>query len=62
MPTNSWIISRKTDGVGVLETYNPRMLDKINRDAYNVETAHEYLCRVNREIRGGSTAYNSPDR
>ncbi len=21
--------------VGVLETYNPRMLDKINRDAYN---------------------------
>lgn len=44
MLSNSWIISRKSDGKAVFETYDRRIADRINTDAYTVETAHAYLC------------------
>ena len=51
MLTNSWVICRKTDGNAVLETYRQSIADKVNTDAYTVETAHEYLCRINQAIK-----------
>lgn len=51
MLSNSWIISRKSDGKAVFETYDRRIADRINTDAYTVETAHAYLCRYNQRVK-----------
>jgi hypothetical protein len=59
MLCNSWIITRKRDGKPVLETYSATVAEKVNREAYTVETSHAYLVRLNREIQAGSTAYNA---
>lgn len=59
MKSNSWIVSNKETGKAVLETYNKAIVDKINVDKYRVETAYDYLCRINREIAAGSTTYNT---
>lgn len=59
MLCSSWIITRKRDGQPVLETYSATVAEKVNREAYNVETSYAYLVRINREIRAGSTAYNA---
>lgn len=56
MLCSSWIITRKRDGKPVLETSSATVAEKVNREAYNVETAHAYLVRLNREIQAGSTA------
>ena len=48
----SWIISRKSDGKSVLETFSREIAEKINTEKYTIETALQYLCRINRKIRG----------
>jgi hypothetical protein len=59
MLCNSWVITRKRDGQPVLETYSATVAERVNREAYTVETAHAYLVRLNREILADSAAYNA---
>jgi hypothetical protein len=47
----SWVIVRREDGQAVLETFNRRVADAINRERYDVIPAGEYLGRLNRKIR-----------
>lgn len=51
MLCNSWIITRTSDGLAIFETYSATVAAKVNRDVYTVETAWEYLARINRTIR-----------
>lgn len=55
----SWIIVDKATGKAVLETYSFKVASAVNRERYTVESALQYLYRVNREITAGSTKYNS---
>lgn len=59
MLCSSWIITRKRDGKPVLETSSATVAEKVNREAYTVETSYAYLVRLHREIRAGSPAYNA---
>ena len=59
MTSNSWIVSSKETGKPILETYDPKIVDAIRADLYQIETAYEYLCRMNSEIQAGSTRYNT---
>lgn len=54
----SWIITDKATGRAVLETYSRTVASAVNLERYRVESALEYLYRINREIREGSTQYN----
>ena len=56
MRCNAWVITRKSDRVAVLETHQRSVADKVNREAYLVETAHDYLCRLNAEIKAGTSS------
>ena len=49
----SWIITRKATGEAVLETWNSKVAESINRDIYQVEDSYAYLCRFNREVKDG---------
>lgn len=53
---DSWVVTRKADGRVMRETWNASVAAKVNRDAYTVETAAEYLGRVNRAIRAATAA------
>jgi hypothetical protein len=46
----SWIITSKETGLAVFETFEKKTADAVNRAKYNVETAHDYLCRLNAQI------------
>lgn len=48
---DSWVATRKTDGRAVLETWDARVANRVNRNVYHVETARNYLERINRDIR-----------
>ncbi len=52
----SWIA---TSGARVVELFTRRDADKLAAAGWRVETAAQYLGRVNAEIRAGSTAYNT---
>lgn len=56
---NSYVITSKETGLAVFETYYKHIADKVNLNKYNVETAYQYLCRINKEIKEGSTKYNA---
>jgi hypothetical protein len=46
----------------VLETFSRKVAEAVRQDRYRVETAAQYLGRINVEIRAGSVNYNStPD-
>jgi hypothetical protein len=45
--SGSWIIVRKSDGAAIAETFLPRVAAAVNREKYEVLTAHEYLGRLN---------------
>ena len=51
MLCNSWVITRTSDGRAIFETFSATVAGRINRDAYTVETAWEYLARINRTLR-----------
>lgn len=48
----SWIIVSRATGKPVLETWSPKVVAAINVAAYEVLTAHEWLVRLNAELRG----------
>jgi hypothetical protein len=52
----SWIICRRSDGKAIFETFNRKTAYAVNLDRYSVETAAEYLGRINREIRAAGCA------
>lgn len=49
----SWIIVSRETGKPVLETFSQAVADHVNRDAYIVMTAHEWLVEFNRKIKAG---------
>ena len=49
---NSYIVVSLATGKPVLETWNRKLTEAINLDNYRVYTAHEWLCKFNRSVRG----------
>lgn len=45
----SWIAVHRATGAAVLETYSPAVAGKINRAAYDVVTAAQWLASLNRK-------------
>lgn len=46
----SWIVTRRDTGAAVLETWSKEIADAINARVYRVETAAQYLGRINTEV------------
>jgi len=59
----SWIVSSRTTGLAVLETFERTTAERINQNAYRVETTAQYLGRINRAIRSnyGVAMTTTPD-
>jgi hypothetical protein len=51
MLCNSWVIVRRDTGKPVFETWSPEIAAAINREAYDVLTAHAWLVRLNQSIK-----------
>jgi len=51
---NSWIITRKSTGVAVLETFEREVAEAVNQDKYEVWTALSYLQNLNKKIKASS--------
>lgn len=43
----SWVVIHRATGAAVLETYSPAVARKINRAAYDVVTAAQWLASLN---------------
>lgn len=50
----SWLISERDSGTAVLELFERSTVERINQEKYRVETAAQYLGRVNAAIRAGA--------
>ena len=48
---NSWIVTRKSDGVAILETFERTVAEAINQEKYEVWTALSYLQNLNKKIK-----------
>jgi len=51
MLCNSWIISDRTTGKVVFETFSEAKASQVNQDRYAVHTAHEWLASLNKRIK-----------
>lgn len=51
MKTSSWVLSRRDTGEVICETYSPKIVAAANPDKVLVEPAHDYLCRLNEQVR-----------
>ncbi len=60
MARDSWIAIRRADGAPVLETFSPKVAAAINRRAYAVMTAREWLPLFNRLARQAGGCQPSP--
>ncbi len=49
----SWVVSRKDTGEVVGEFWERRTVERFSADKVNIETAAQYLNRLNREIQSG---------
>lgn len=49
--SGSWIVTRIKDGSVIGEFYERSNVEKFNPETCIIETAYQYLCRINREIR-----------
>jgi hypothetical protein len=56
----SWIVSRK-DGTLIGEFFDRRIVERFNPETCTVETAAQYLARINREIRKDK-GFNDPNK
>ena len=54
MTAQSWIITRKSTGEAVLETWQASVAAKVNRAAYDVTPALEYLQGLNARSKAGA--------
>jgi hypothetical protein len=48
---NSWVVTRTVDGSAVVETFSRQIAEKFNTEGFKVETALQYLCRINKQIK-----------
>lgn len=46
----SWVVVSKATGQAVLETFEKKTADAINRDKYDVIPVQQYLASLNRKI------------
>lgn len=46
----SWIVTARRDGKVVGEFYSRSLVERINTERYSVETAAQYLGRLNRSL------------
>jgi hypothetical protein len=60
MQPHSWIVTCKATGKAIFETFSKKVADAVNRRNYNVETAHDYLCRFNAELQAASAKSAPP--
>lgn len=47
----SWVVCNRASGAVVFETFHRKTAERVNQDKYSVETAVQYLSRLNRKIR-----------
>lgn len=47
----SWVVCNKASGAVILETFDRRTAERVNQSKYSVETAAQYLGRLNNKIR-----------
>jgi hypothetical protein len=52
----SWMAIRLSDGAAVLETFSPAVARKVNRRAYHVATAAQWLGAFNAALKAGDSA------
>lgn len=52
----SWVIVRRADALPILETYSGKVASRINRSAYAVIPAGQWLGAFNRAVSWGSDA------
>lgn len=52
---NSWVIRDRATGSAVLETWCRGVAAAVNRDRYEVLTAHEHLASLNHKPEGPGT-------
>ena len=49
--SNSWVIVNRQTGEAVLETFSEKVTAAINTKKYQVMTAYDYLCNLNKTIK-----------
>lgn len=52
MKSNSWIIVSKKTGKPLFETFNEKIKNAINLEAYEVLTSYEWLVWFNKSVKG----------
>ena len=50
----SWVITRKSDGDVVMETFSKSVASKINTDKYDVTPIYQYLTELNKKVKSAS--------
>ena len=50
----SWVITRKSDGDIVMETFSKSVASKINTDKYDVTPIYQYLTELNKKVKSAS--------
>lgn len=48
---HSWIIVNRSTGEAILETFSEKVTKAINTKKYQVMTAYDYLCQLNKRIK-----------
>ena len=49
----SWVVTRKATGEVIGEFFDASSVAKFNPEKVVIETFHQYLCRINRQIKSG---------
>ena len=50
MKTASWVLREKATGKVVMETFNPRLVAKLNTEKYEAIPIHLYLASLNHAV------------
>ena len=51
MKSTSWVIVEIETGKAVFETFNEKIILKVNTNKYKVVPIYEYLCSLNKSIK-----------
>ena len=49
--SGSWVIVNRLTGEAILETFSEEVTKAINTKKYQVLTAYDYLCRLNKRLK-----------
>ena len=50
----SWVIIEKATGCAVMETYNQKTVNAVNRNKFEVIPILEYLCNFNAKVKANN--------